>query len=189
MPRRVYTYGADMGFSGTNMVITVGAFLFALGIALFFVEILRARVSGRAAGPNPWDGPTLEWSVTFAAAGLQFRGDPAGRLAAIRCGRTRIGEVDEGSRSLFAEGFLLDKGKETLAVTPLDGEPDVILKMPGDSWLPVLLSLALFVLFAGTLLLSPWIGGGGLLAAARDTRAVVPAASGTRERGGGRVYG
>ena len=37
--------------------------------------------------------------------------------------------------------------------------------MPGDSWLPVLLSVAMFVMFGGMLLMSEWVGGAGLLAA------------------------
>ena len=161
MPRRVYTYGEGMGFSGTNLVVTIGAFAFALGLLWFFIEIARARVSGRPAGPNPWDGPTLEWATTSPPPVYNFAIIP---LVASRhpLWEDRLGEGEE--RSLFAEGFLLDQGKETLAVTPLDGEPDVILKMPGDSWLPVLLSLALFVLFGGMLLMSPWVGGAGLLA-------------------------
>ena len=38
---------------------------------------------------------------------------------------------------------MLDHGREVLATTPLDAEPDVILKMPGDTLLPLLLALAL----------------------------------------------
>ncbi|WP_255453605.1 cytochrome c oxidase subunit I [Novosphingobium sp. Gsoil 351] len=161
MPRRVYTYAAGMGFSGVNMVITVGAFLFALGLLWFFIEIARARISGRLAGPNPWDAPTLEWSMTSPPPIYNFAIIP---VVASRhpLWEDRLEGGDE--RSVFAEGFLLDRGKETLAVTPLDGEPDVILKMPGDSLLPVFLSLALFVTFGGMLLLSPWIGGLGMLA-------------------------
>ncbi len=149
MPRRVYTYAQGMGFSETNLVITIGAFILASGIALFFIEIWRGRVAGRVAGPNPWDGPTLEWSVPSPPPAYNFAVIP---LVASRhpLWEARLGMEGE-NRSLFAEGFLLDEGKETLAVTPLDGEPDVILKMPGDSWLPVLLSAALFVLFAGLL--------------------------------------
>ncbi|MDH7974203.1 cytochrome c oxidase subunit I [Sphingomonas sp. AR_OL41] len=148
MPRRVWTYGADMGFSTTNMIITLGAFLFAFGLLLFFINIWQSARSGRLAGPNPWDGPTLEWAIASPPPVYNFAVIP---LVASRhpLWEDRLGDTTE--RSVFAEGFLLDQGKETLAVTPLDGVPDVILKMPGDSWLPFALSVSLMPLFGGLL--------------------------------------
>ena len=41
MPRRVYTYAPDLGWNGLNMVSTVGAFIFAGGVLLFFVDAVR----------------------------------------------------------------------------------------------------------------------------------------------------
>jgi cytochrome c oxidase subunit 1/cytochrome c oxidase subunit I+III len=161
MPRRVYTYPAGMGFGGTNLIVSCGAFLFAAAIGLFFIEILRARVGGQLAGPDPWDGPTLEWSIASPPPAYNFAIIPQ---VASRHPLWEDRLDPNGERSRFAEGFLLDTGKETLGVTPLDGAPDVILKMPGDSWLPVLLSLSLSLLFGGALLLSPVVGGGGAMA-------------------------
>ena len=43
----------------------------------------------------------------------------------------------------------MDLGKETVASSPLDAEPDTILKMPEESLAPVLLSLFLTFIFAG----------------------------------------
>jgi len=162
MPRRVWTYGADMGFSTTNMIVTIGAFLFAFGLLLFFINIWRGARAGRVAGPNPWDGPTLEWAIASPPPVYNFAVIP---LVASRhpLWEDRLGDTDE--RSLFAEGFLLDQGKETLAVTPLDGEPDVILKMPGDSWLPFALSISLMPLFVGLLMHSVALAAIGALAA------------------------
>ena len=64
MPRRVYTYSAELGVGGYNLLISVGAFLFAAGILLLLINIIRSRTAGAVAGPNPWDAPTLEWSVS-----------------------------------------------------------------------------------------------------------------------------
>jgi cytochrome c oxidase subunit 1/cytochrome c oxidase subunit I+III len=69
-----------------------------------------------------------------------------------------------GERSRLDRGYLLDRGRETLGVTPLDAEPDVILKMPGDSLLPLLLALALTILFVGLLLTALWVCAVGALA-------------------------
>ncbi|GGD91551.1 hypothetical protein GCM10011515_09030 [Tsuneonella deserti] len=154
MPRRVWTYGADMGFSATNLVVSIGAFVFATGILLFLVNIATALRSGRPAGPDPWGGPTLEWAIPSPPPVYNFAIIP---LVATRHPLWED-QLDEGSeRSQLASGFLLDNGKETLGVTPLDGEPDVILKMPGDSLLPFAFSVAALVLFGGLLVGSAWI--------------------------------
>jgi cytochrome c oxidase subunit I+III len=161
MPRRVYTYGTDMGFATTNLIVTIGAFLFAIGVGLFFLAILLARRSGRIAGPNPWDGPTLEWAIASPPPEYNFAILP--QIASRHpLWEDRLDDTEE--RSQFATGYLLDQGKETLAVTPLDGTPDVILKMPGDSLLPFFLSLALLVLFGGLLLHLAWLAGLAALA-------------------------
>jgi len=56
---------------------------------------------------------------------------------------------------------VLDEGKETVGVTALDAEPDVILKMPGDTLLPLLAALGMVVIFSGMLLLNFWVIGAG----------------------------
>lgn len=165
MPRRVYTYAAGMGFSQINVVVTIGAFLFASGIALFFVAILLARLSGRPAGPNPWDAPTLEWAIPSPPPSYNFAVIPL--IASLHpLWEERL--LEKGAqRSRLDSGFLLDDGKETLGITPLDAEPDVILKMPGDSLLPVALAVALIPLFLGLLIHSGWLvtlGGLAVLA-------------------------
>lgn len=162
MPRRVYTYGPDMGFGLTNLVVTIGSFLFASGIGTFFVSMLIARLTGRPAGPNPWDGPSLEWATSSPPPPYNFAVIP---LIASRhpLWEERLLEEDE-PRSRLEEGYLLDEGKETLGVTPLDAEPDVILKMPGDSLLPLGLSVALLPLFGGLLIDRAWLAAGGALA-------------------------
>ena len=63
MPRRVYTYPAGMGWSTLNMLTSIGAFVFAFGVLLLVVNIVRSLRRGRLAGANPWDAATLEWSV------------------------------------------------------------------------------------------------------------------------------
>jgi cytochrome c oxidase subunit 1/cytochrome c oxidase subunit I+III len=72
----------------------------------------------------------------------------------------RLGE--EGVLSSLNRGMLLEEGKETIATTALDAEPDMVLEMPADSFAPVLLALGTSIVFVG-LLLKLWsvagIGG------------------------------
>src|SRR4029453_3696043 len=63
MPRRIYTYAADLNWGFWNMVSTIGAFTIAVSIRLFIVNVFKTRRSGRVAGPDPWDARTLEWAI------------------------------------------------------------------------------------------------------------------------------
>ena len=66
MSRRIDTYDADFGFEVWNMVATIGSFIIAAGIAIFFYNISYSRKQWKKAGmpnpgPDPWDARSLEW--------------------------------------------------------------------------------------------------------------------------------
>jgi cytochrome c oxidase subunit I len=149
MPRRIYTYAPHMGWSTVNMVTTIGSFLFAAGILIFLVNIVVSLRRGATAAANPWDAPTLEWAVASPA--------PVYNFAVIPFIATRHplweDRLDEGpSRSSLEQGYLLMEGRETIGTTPLDALPDVILKMPDDSYTPFFVGLFSALVFVGLLL-------------------------------------
>ena len=158
MPRRVYTYSDDLGVGGYNLLISFGAFLFAAGVLLLLINVVRSRTQGAMAGANPWDAPTLEWSVSSPPPPYNFAVIP---LIASRhpLWEDRLNETAE--RSTIHGGLVLDQGKETVGVTVLDAEPDVILKMPGDSLLPLQAALGMTLIFCGMLLINYWVIGAG----------------------------
>jgi cytochrome c oxidase subunit 1/cytochrome c oxidase subunit I+III len=161
MPRRVYTYPAALGWDTLNLITTVGAFLFALGIGIFLVNVFISRRGGKPAGANPWDAPTLEWSVPSPPPPYNFAVIP---IVASRHPLWEDRLDDTSDRSLLHRGYLLDCGRETLATTVLDAEPDLILKMPGDSVAPFVVALGLGVMFAGLLGHWWWLAGLGCAA-------------------------
>jgi cytochrome c oxidase subunit I len=148
MPRRIYTYPAGVGWDSLNMITSVGTFIFAVGILLTFINVLMSLRQGKVAGANPWDGGTLEWSVPSPPPPYNFAVIP---IVASRqpLWETRLQE-SRGVSSL-SEGLLLDHGRETIGTTPLDGEPDLILKMPFDSYAPLVLALGVSAAFVGLL--------------------------------------
>ncbi len=180
MPRRVYTYPSGLGFGGYNLVISIGAFIFAIGVLLLLVNVARSLRSGVAAGPNPWDAPTLEWSVPSPPPPYNFVSIP---IVASRhpLWEDRLNETDE--RSILGSDVLLDEGKETLAVTALDAQPDAIMTMPGDSLLPVILALGMSVVFGGMLVVNWWAVSVGAVGVAITLLAwFTPRVSGGAER-------
>jgi cytochrome c oxidase subunit 1/cytochrome c oxidase subunit I+III len=163
MPRRVYTYPADMGVGWLNLVSSVGAFVFAAGVLVFLINIANSLRSGAPAGNNPWDAPTLEWATKSPPPVYNFATIPQ-VASRYPLWEDRLRESDE--RSIIGDGvpdgMVLDRGKETIGVTPLDAEPNVVLKMPGDSILPFLLSIGMTVLFFGMLAEAVWLVATGV---------------------------
>ena len=64
MPRRVYEYPDVGNLEIFNQISTVGSFILAVGILLTVVNVLKSVKGGAVAGPDPWQGNTLEWFTT-----------------------------------------------------------------------------------------------------------------------------
>ena len=64
MPRRIYTYAENMGWEGTNLTASIGGFILGFGVLLFMINVLVSRLQRRVAPADPWDGRTLEWSIS-----------------------------------------------------------------------------------------------------------------------------
>ncbi len=64
MPRRYVDY--PDAFAGWNYISSMGAYLSALGLAVFFITIIHAFVRKQKAADNPWGvgATTLEWTVS-----------------------------------------------------------------------------------------------------------------------------
>jgi cytochrome c oxidase subunit 1 len=62
MPRRVYTYLAEMGWGPLNLLATVGAAAIAIGGIVFIANVLRSRRQGDRAGADPWQHPVWNGS-------------------------------------------------------------------------------------------------------------------------------
>jgi cytochrome c oxidase subunit 1/cytochrome c oxidase subunit I+III len=153
MPRRIYTYLPGMGWSDLNLITSIGAFIFAIGVVLFVINIALSLRHGRVAGPNPWDGGTLEWATPSPPPPYNFVAIPeVSSRHPLWDDRLRRSE----ERSAL-HGLVLDQGKESLGTDGIDGEPRVILKMPEDSLTPFFLSLAVSMVFVGMLLRVWWL--------------------------------
>ncbi|HEX3432018.1 MAG TPA: cytochrome c oxidase subunit I [Rhizomicrobium sp.] len=167
MPRRIYTYPDGMGWDWLNLITTFGAFVFAVGVLLLIINIVVSHRRGAAAGANPWDAPTLEWSVSSPPPPYNFAVIPTiGSRHPLWEGRFPP-EADE-SRSYIEGGMVLDRGRETIATSALDAQPSVILKMPEDSLSPIVLALALTAFFAGLGLNWWWLAAIGIAAVGID---------------------
>jgi cytochrome c oxidase subunit 1 len=72
MPRRIYTYEPGRGWDVWNLIVTIGVFFQALAIAVFVANLLWSYFNGSAAGHDPWDAWTLEWSTPSPPPAYNF---------------------------------------------------------------------------------------------------------------------
>jgi cytochrome c oxidase subunit 1 len=79
MPRRIYTYYPGRGWDTLNLIATLGVIPQAAGILCFLWNVVWSSCKGAAAGDDPWDGWTLEWSTTSPPPEYNFEKLPVVR--------------------------------------------------------------------------------------------------------------
>ncbi len=130
MPRRVYTYPAELGWESLNLVSTIGAFLIALGVLVFLVDLLRnMRTTLAAAAGNVWQAGTLEWLINhnFAARSIPYvtsrnpLWDQPGLSRDVEAGRYFLPGAPTGRR-------------ETIATSAVEARPQYLMRLPDPGW-------------------------------------------------------
>jgi cytochrome c oxidase subunit 1 len=76
MPRRTWTYDANMGWNEANFVATIGAYILGLGVFTYFAVLIYTYFKGEKCGNDPWDGRTLEWSIPSPPPEYNFKAIP-----------------------------------------------------------------------------------------------------------------
>jgi len=164
MPRRNYTYAPGMGWTGLNLIETLGAYLLAGGLLLMTANLLVSIFRGAPAGEDPWGGDTLEWAISSPPPVYNFAVIPKVTSAYAMWDAADRGE---DLRRLARGEMVLADGHEQPASTTLDAQLDDVLEMPTDSIWPLLLALALAGVFTMLLtghLTTAYVFGGLALA-------------------------
>jgi len=156
MPRRIDTYPANYGFDFWNLVATIGAFVIAFSVLLFIINVMRSKKHGERAVGDPWDGRTLEWSMTSPPPHYNFGEDPV------------VHSVDDYWHRKYTED---EEGRPVLRDDapgqPVADAPEVAasVHLPSPSYFPLIAALALPVIAYG-MIFNAWIvviAGGVLL--------------------------
>jgi cytochrome c oxidase subunit 1 len=146
MPRRVYTYPAEIGWDALNAVASLGAALIGVSMLLFVVNVFRSLRAGAAAGDNPWNSSSLEWATASPAPPYNFAAIP------VVGGREPLWE-EEGIRGRVT-GLALDT-RMSLVTRVLDATPDHRSIQPLPTIWPFISAVAVSVLFVGSIF-TPW---------------------------------
>jgi cytochrome c oxidase subunit I len=159
MPRRYYTYGENSGWSFWNLVVSIGAFFLAASIMLFVYNIAKSLKYGKPAGNNPWDAPTLEWSIPSPPPEYNFAVIPhvtaRDQLWADKYGHgTHAHETDVDVRIAGIKIGELDVPDESPAEEAAHRDPhhdnpghheEVHVHMPNPSYYPLVAASGLFI--------------------------------------------
>ncbi|RUM95212.1 cytochrome c oxidase subunit I [Pseudaminobacter arsenicus] len=144
MPRRVFTYPADIGWHWLNLISTVGAFIFAAGVLVVVIDVLRPKHHAPRGETNPWNAGTLEWisepeenwgvrSIPIITSRYPLW-DQKNLASEINEGRFYLPDAQEGYR-------------ETLVTSVLDAEPLQCLRVGGTSYVTIVSAASLGAVF------------------------------------------
>ena len=121
MPRRVFTYLPGQNLETGNFISTIGAMLMGVGMIVLLINIALSTRK-QTVSNDPWDGRTLEWSISSPAPVYNFKQTPLVR---------------------GLDAFWKEKMSGNKQMTP--AEPLGPIHMPSPSILPLLMALGLFV--------------------------------------------
>ncbi|MBZ7927642.1 cytochrome c oxidase subunit I (plasmid) [Ensifer adhaerens] len=144
MPRRVFTYPDDLGWNWLNLISSIGAFLFAAGVALVVVDVVRPKHRQEREEQNPWNAGTLEWisepeenwgvrSIPHISSRYPLWEQPT-LAREISEGRWYLPDAREGRR-------------EGLITSVLDARPEQVLRVGGTSYVTIVSAFSLGAVF------------------------------------------
>ena len=146
MPRRVYTYQADLPWGATNLFVSACSLILAAGFVVFFANAFLSARRGRPAGDNPWEAGTLEWATASPPPPYNFLRIPVVNSAE---------PLWDGNDTLpVASGLSVDR-RELLITTVAAAEPEARDTSPRDSLWPLLSALAAGAMLVASIF-TPW---------------------------------
>ncbi len=157
-PRRTYTYPKGMGWDTLNLLATIGAFIIALSVLVFLVNVIFTARRGEKVGHDPWDARTLEWSIPSPPPEYNFAVVPVVTSLDDYWHR-KYTEDDEGRLVRLPAG---GSGEEDL--TPANFDPHSI-HMPSPSYWPLIFALSMPIMGYGFVFKNWWLLAAGVLVA------------------------
>lgn len=145
MPRRVFTYPAEMGVTELNFISTVGAFILASGLGVLLWDIFRPKGKEPYSERNPWQAGTLEWTMNMPDRMWGIRSIPLIKSRYPLWDQPNfIRDVDHGR---FYLPDAEEEMRETMITTTIDAEPIQCLRVPGPTFITHLAALFSFGFF------------------------------------------
>jgi len=153
MPRRTWTYPADLGFNQMNMLASFGAFIIALSTLVFAINLFTAWKTGEIAGDNPWGASTLEWSMASPPPVYNFAQIPVvhSRMPLWEGDPTKDGSIPHGREAESTQDVVL-AGTHIADLHDVDEDSkmsvhDHGIHLPPPSFWPIVLAFGITLFF------------------------------------------
>jgi len=140
MPRRIFTYTGDEGWTWLNLLSSVGGFIMTIGFGVVVIDLLAQLRYGRRVRRDPWGAATLEWAMPLPPRPYVFASIPQIEKRADRIAPAELApSLARGEGYL---GFTRNGWKETLGVHMTSGTPEQLIVLSRPSYLPLCTALA-----------------------------------------------
>ncbi len=142
MPRRVYTYPADAGWTALNQIESVGYIFLFLGVAVFLYNVWHSVQRGEEASNSPWHAGGLEWAAASPPTKYNFLNLPT------VSGTEPLWDALPDQPVISG---LHEDVREVLTTRILDAEPEGRDEMPGPTAWPFIAAVVTTALFIGSI--------------------------------------
>ncbi len=164
MPRRVYTYASGIGWESYNLIASIGAFMIALSVLIFVINLIRSAKTGIPAGDNPWDADSLEWHTSSPPLPHNFSVLPIVHSRHPLWEQKELHQGNEATRRLVeALGRWPTKWRAALVTSTLEGRPLEVFRVAEPSIWPFISSIGLIIIFGSEIWSLRWLAGIGAL--------------------------
>ncbi|WP_040493178.1 aa3-type cytochrome oxidase subunit IV, partial [Ilumatobacter nonamiensis] len=150
-PRRMYVWTearAGEGFFNLgmwNLVATIGTFILAIGVLVFFINALVIHRRQPAAPLDPWDARSLEWLTTSPPKVHNFDRTPTVH-ALDEVFHRKYEDVGEGDEHDYVRRATLEE-----LVAEEEAKGDAHVHLPAPSYWPLVLAFALPIMAYGVI--------------------------------------
>jgi cytochrome c oxidase subunit I len=150
-PRRMYIWTearAGEGFFNLgfwNAVATVGAFIIAVGVLMFLINVLVTTRKGAKAPLDPWDARTLEWMTTSPPKEHNFDSLPTVH-ALDEFFHRKYEDVGEGDAHDLRQVATAEE-----ILSEMEADADEHIHMPSPSYWPIVVAFALPIIGYGVI--------------------------------------
>jgi cytochrome c oxidase subunit 1 len=150
-PRRMYVWTTERAGEGIfnlgtwNLVATIGTFVLALGVLLFFINALVIHRRQPAAPLDPWDARSLEWLTTSPPKPHNFDRTPTVH-ALDEVFHRKYEDIGEGDEHEYVRRATLDE-----LVAEEEANADAHIHLPAPSYWPMVLAVSLPLMAYGVI--------------------------------------
>jgi cytochrome c oxidase subunit I+III len=146
LPRRVYTYGPELGVEWLNLLSTAAGFVLAVGMVAIAIDVLLCLRFGPRRPANPWQAGTLEWALPAPVPTYNFASIPVVGGRDPLWNEPQVVAQANGHDGLL--GTPRDGRRELLGTGLLSGAPEQVIRVSDSTWLPLLAALNIAAVLA-----------------------------------------